>query len=110
MLDVTALSDDEGAEAAVQPTAGSDALVVCRTEPSRKRKLSYQELALVVRDVARCLRTTVNSNCPCSLKVKAKLKRNCFDAFRQPDVFGKVLELRKSLRTMCKEDSDRTVT
>lgn len=113
LADVTTLSDDERAEPATLASSSVASLTqleesVCRTQPSRKRKVTAEMQMMIDCEMRRSVRHVVSSNCRCFRKGKLTNKRNCFQPFRDISLVNQIFKLRKTLRTMHKADADQT--
>ena len=103
---VVDLSDDEvgGVAQSSQPTEPG------QRPNKRKQGASLQLLAKDPGLVEGHLRRIVSGRCPGKLKARRAGMPNCFSRFRESDVFTRLCQLRKSLLSMNKEDSDKRVS
>ena len=94
LADVTTLSDDERAEPATLASSSVASLTqleesVCRTQPSRKRKVTAEMQMMIDCEMRRSVRHVVSSNCRCFRKGKSTNKRNCYHSSTRSSSFGK---------------------
>lgn len=112
---VECLSDDDASGVVVQPPCadpGPDFAVV-PPQPRKRQVPGDRSVVSLTQVVAlrQQIRSSLRSVCRCCRKasVKALDKKNCLANFRDGDGFDKVLDLRKKLLSMSKEDADKKV-